>query len=65
MNEVANFVMWIIAILVIGVLILMGGYMIGNAVYDNRKQGVEISIQCIKAGGNPVSERGKDFECRK
>lgn len=62
----AEFAKWIVAIIVVGFFILMGGYMIGNAVYDQKRQGVEISIECIKAGGNPVLDtRNGGFECRK
>lgn len=39
--------------------------MIGSAVHDSKKQGVDLSIECIKAGGNPVTNTNGGFECRK
>lgn len=61
-----DFWKWLTSIIVIGVLVLFGGFMIGSAVHDSRKQGVDISISCIKAGGNPVTDtRNGGFECRK
>lgn len=63
-----SFAKWLIAIVVVGFLVLFGGFMIGSAVYDSKKQEVELSIQCMKAGGNPVinnDRNGRGFECRK
>lgn len=62
----SDFTKWIIAIVVVGTMVLFGGFMIGSAVHDSRKQGVDLSIECIKAGGNPVTDtRNGSFECRK
>lgn len=61
-----NFWKWLAGIVVVGVLILFGGFMIGSAVHDSKKQGVDLSIECLKAGGNPVTDTGRGtFECRK
>ncbi|UDL16864.1 membrane protein [Arthrobacter phage Atuin] len=61
-----EWIKWIVSVVVVGVLVLFGGYMIGNAVYDSKRQGVDISIQCIKAGGTPFTDsRNGNFECRK
>jgi hypothetical protein len=61
-----DWVKWFFMIIVIGFFVLLGGYMIGSAVHDQKKQGVDLSIECIKAGGNPVTNvRDNTFECRK
>lgn len=60
-----DFWKWLAGVIVIGVLILFGGFMIGSAVHDSKKQGVDLSIECIKAGGNPVTNTNGGFECRK
>ena len=61
-----DFWKWLAGVVVIGVLVLFGGFMIGSAVHDSKKQGVDLSIECIKAGGNPVTNTNNGgFECRK
>jgi hypothetical protein len=63
---VENFWKWLAGIIVVSILILFGGFMIGSAVHDSKKQGVDLSIECIKAGGNPVTNTNNgSFECRK
>lgn len=47
------------------IFVLVAGYMIGHANASMTQQRIELSIECIKVGGNPVIGENGAFECRK
>lgn len=57
-----NAVLALIASVIAAAFILIGGWMIGSASYNDNQHNADLQISCLKAGG--IAVNGKDgFQC--